>query len=412
MSLIAVIDTETTGKHSQGTDRVVELGVVIINENGKHVTDFCSLVNPQRDVGPTWIHKIRASHVLHAPRFADIAAELSELFADVTVVAGHNVGFDTGFLRAEYERLGVRVPNFEEACTKHICGGASLREACDDLGLPYEEARSHSALYDALLAADILRHTALRDGSLRPAAKAQSNSMPVPQLPRLTTLKRSDVPSVCSNPSGFFTVLQTAAWGVLKQLGRDLGASHYLRDLLAELCDGTVFADRCLSVAVGSRATKGNEEAVKREIARTCAKFARGYNRTSEADVAGLQRLCNLLAVDESEVTHRGSREGGGLQPGFPPLRALRGKEVCFSGESCMLYCGDPLTPEVATVLCERAGIAYTRNLRSEAVGLVTEDVMSLSTKASDARKRGVPIVAEKAFWALVCKDVVPRHCP
>jgi hypothetical protein len=70
---IAVIDVETTGLFPWRHDRIVEIAAVVVNEHGMIEREFVSLVNPQRDVGPTRIHGLTAEDVLHAPPFCDIA---------------------------------------------------------------------------------------------------------------------------------------------------------------------------------------------------------------------------------------------------------------------------------------------------------------------------------------------------
>jgi DNA polymerase-3 subunit epsilon len=43
---------------------------------GKVVSEFSTLVNPQRDVGPTRIHGLRARDVAAAPHFAEVAGQV------------------------------------------------------------------------------------------------------------------------------------------------------------------------------------------------------------------------------------------------------------------------------------------------------------------------------------------------
>ena len=72
---IAVVDVETTGLYN--ADRVVEIGVVTLDEHGVVLDRFETLVNPNRDVGPVWLHGITASMVAQAPTFDDIAGEVA-----------------------------------------------------------------------------------------------------------------------------------------------------------------------------------------------------------------------------------------------------------------------------------------------------------------------------------------------
>jgi DNA polymerase III epsilon subunit-like protein len=102
---IAVIDVETTGLSPRCGDRIVELAIVVIHAHGPILREFVTLLNPERDIGPTHIHGLTASDVRHAPRFADVAGLVTETLAGCTAIAGHNIAFDHRFLRAEFERL-------------------------------------------------------------------------------------------------------------------------------------------------------------------------------------------------------------------------------------------------------------------------------------------------------------------
>ncbi len=56
---IAVIDVETTGLYN--TDRVVEIAILTLDCDGRVHDEFETLVQPLRDVGPTWIHGVDAA---------------------------------------------------------------------------------------------------------------------------------------------------------------------------------------------------------------------------------------------------------------------------------------------------------------------------------------------------------------
>jgi DNA polymerase-3 subunit epsilon len=72
---IAVIDVETTGLYK--SDRVVEIAIVTLDGDGAITDEFDTLINPARDVGPTWIHRITPSMVSSAPLFADVAGHIA-----------------------------------------------------------------------------------------------------------------------------------------------------------------------------------------------------------------------------------------------------------------------------------------------------------------------------------------------
>jgi DNA polymerase III epsilon subunit family exonuclease len=160
----AVVDVETTG-FAPDTERIVEIGVVVLDRAGAEVGAFCTLVDPDRDPGPTHIHGITPAMVSGAPSFAAVRPHLAQLLSG-RVVVGHNVDrFDLTFLRAECRRSGGEgvVPGPGPTLdTLHVAqhhlglrGRATLAECCTHYGLSW--ADHHSALGDARVTAALFR---------------------------------------------------------------------------------------------------------------------------------------------------------------------------------------------------------------------------------------------------------------
>jgi DNA polymerase-3 subunit epsilon len=101
-----VIDVETTGLSTEDGDRIVELGLLKLDQSLQVEREFTSLVNPERQMGATRIHGIRDADVKSAPTFADIAGDVGEFCAG-SVLVGHNAGFDVGFLISEFDHVGL-----------------------------------------------------------------------------------------------------------------------------------------------------------------------------------------------------------------------------------------------------------------------------------------------------------------
>ena len=91
MQALAVIDVETTGLNCYRHDRVVEVATVLLSPQSGIQAELTTLVNPERDVGPTRIHGLSASDLINAPRFPDIADHLVEMLRSASALVGHNV---------------------------------------------------------------------------------------------------------------------------------------------------------------------------------------------------------------------------------------------------------------------------------------------------------------------------------
>lgn len=100
-----VVDVETTGGRPE-QDRIIEIAALKV-QRGVIIDRCCYLLDPERRV-PGFITRltgITPQMLQQAPRFAQIADELSAFLADSIFVA-HNVNFDYGFVRAELQRCG------------------------------------------------------------------------------------------------------------------------------------------------------------------------------------------------------------------------------------------------------------------------------------------------------------------
>ena len=159
----AVVDVETTGL-SPEDERIVEVGVVILDPAGLELHSFCTLVDPGRHPGPTHVHGISGEMLEGAPTFAAIRPFLAHQLSG-RVVVGHNVdGFDLAFLRAECRRAGGEgvvpgeVPTLDtwQLAQRHLGPAcrAGLAECCGHFGLRWDD--HHHALGDARVTAALL----------------------------------------------------------------------------------------------------------------------------------------------------------------------------------------------------------------------------------------------------------------
>ncbi|KZZ58336.1 DNA polymerase III subunit epsilon [Oleiphilus sp. HI0125] len=104
---MAIIDCETTGGKPQ-QHRVIEIGLLIVDD-GAIVERWQSFINPQRELPPfiTKLTGITPNMLVGQPQFSDIANSLYEKLKDRVFVA-HNARFDYGFIKTEFERVGIK----------------------------------------------------------------------------------------------------------------------------------------------------------------------------------------------------------------------------------------------------------------------------------------------------------------
>ncbi|WP_327066552.1 DEDDh family exonuclease [Kitasatospora sp. NBC_01250] len=155
----AVVDVETTGLGR--TDRVISAGVYRLDAEGEVVDHWYTLVNPERDPGPVWIHGLTTAMLADAPTFPQIAEELAERLRDRVMVA-HNALFDWNMISREYSRAGLRAPVEQRLCTMVLSRDLGLPLANGKLATLAEyfgvqQRNAHNALDDARVLAEAFR---------------------------------------------------------------------------------------------------------------------------------------------------------------------------------------------------------------------------------------------------------------
>lgn len=179
----AVVDVETSGL-SLHRSRLLQVGVVVVDDAGSVVDRWSSLVRPRRRwfyrVGPTHLHGITRRAVVDAPRLPDVMAELFRRLEGAVFVA-HNASFDLGFLHKSAREVGVELPVGTSLCTLQLSRRLDpdrllshrLGALCDRYGV--ELVRPHDALADADATAAILPHLLAAHG-ITSAAEVRAQS--------------------------------------------------------------------------------------------------------------------------------------------------------------------------------------------------------------------------------------------
>ena len=401
--MYAVVDLETTGLRPSWHDRVVEIAIVHVDGDGYAEREWCSLVNPQRDMGPQVLHGITAAEARRAPTFAQLAGVVVDMLKGRVVVA-HNLRFDAQFLHHEYDRLGFSVPiGFDRGlCTMSLAdrflptAGRSLLDCCHVAGIELDNA--HSALHDARAAATLLARYLHAAG--RPA--------PWTQL-----VKQAPTEVWPATPAGGVTPVLRQRPGqpvehFLSRLVARLPRLHQPQgDAYLDLLDRALL-DRHISaveadtlIAVAEQLDLGRYEVIALHEnylqALAVAALADGVVTDDEHDdlvaVAALLGLGPDHLDQAFDAAIHATRDSTSRQAPAPTGRfsLAPGDTVVFTGQM-----DEPR--EVWEDRARAKGLVVADRVTKQTRLLVAADPDSMSGKARQATKYGIPIIHPDAF--------------
>ena len=400
----AVVDLETTGLHPT-TNRVVEVAVIHLDANAEITGQFCTLIDPRRDVGPTRIHGITAADVRGAPVFADAAATLWQLLIGRVLVA-HNATFDTRFLAAEFSRCGTRLPQPPVMCTMDLASyylrdlpARTLTACCAAADI--QISQHHSALADAQAAAGLLAsyrraHRQLPQSWEQALIRAaQISWLPSPRAAQCRPVTRQQQ---ILRRAGQRPALASFTDRLPRGSSGDLDAYLAVLDTVLEdriVSDGELTTLSQLATELGL--TRDAAHRANRDyLQHVCAAAWRDGHVTA-AERADLLAVAHLLGVPHSAAVaildntrHTpplpGTRQAPVLQPG---------DKVVFTGEMTM-------SRAEIEALAVAAGLRMTSSVSAKTALVVAADPYSQSGKANLARQLGVRMVTEQVFFYML----------
>ena len=401
----AVVDVETTGLFPGRHDRIIEIGVVLVDRDGRRVDEWGTLVNPARDLGPQHIHGIRSRDVLRAPAFAEICGDLAARLAGRVVVA-HNLNFDLRFLVAEYERVGVPVPleHHRGLCTMALSGryldnaARSLAACCAAAGISHDNP--HSALHDARACADLLSHfigTTDRPEPWFDLFAATGEAWPALPHPCGRTSLRTLAEAV---PPAFLERLIDR----LPRVQQPPRADEYLALLDRALLDRQISAneqDGLIEVARALGLTYVDVLELHRGYLAALARTAWADGVVTDDERSDLRNVAELLGLTDHDVD-RALRRTPEATPSWDQFRLRPGDLVAFTGQ--MAEHRDEWENRAVRAGLVVAGGGVTKRTRL----LVAADPDSLSGKAAKARQYGIPVVTPEAFGRIVAGMAAP----
>ena len=156
-----VLDTETTGLDFSGGDRIVEIGIVELENHIETGNFFHYYLNPERasSLEALKVHGLTQEFLSDKPKFEEIADEFIKFIGTSKIVI-HNASFDIGFLNAELKNCNMTAINEEIiidtivlAKNKFRGQSISLDSLCRKYNIDISNREVHGALKDAKLLA-------------------------------------------------------------------------------------------------------------------------------------------------------------------------------------------------------------------------------------------------------------------
>ncbi|WP_342319143.1 exonuclease domain-containing protein [Corynebacterium mayonis] len=391
----AVVDLETTGFGH--TDRIIEIGVVLLNMDLEVEGVWDTLIQPNRDIPNSHVHKVTASQLVHAPVFADVAPYLAGLLAGRVLVA-HNATFENRFLTREFESAGVET-NLRDIewldtmrLSQHYLGTSKLADSV--AAARVENPRAHSALSDARATADLLRVLARSRGAALPRLKSFA-ARPV----------QAETPGAISRHRDTPQISQEQHW--LARLAESLpasgagGSERYRRALAASLVDHALSASEIKQlgdIAFIDGLSIDDINQTHEEFIRQLAVEAWLDGVVTDAERNLLTQLADDLGVSPELVAALLAE----------PVEGNSSRSFVLSGGDRIAFAGSlDLPREEWERRATRAGLV-PGGVTKQTVVVVAANPDSMSGKVARARELMIPIVSEQSFARLV-SQLEPR---
>lgn len=406
---IAVVDVETTGLSPWRNDRIVELAIVVISPNGQILAEYETLLNPNRDIGPSHIHQIHASDILHAPIFSDVAGDVLEILSSANIIAGHNISFDRNFIVKEYERIGIQFPEIPFLCTYQLFGRNSLASCCAEFGVEFDGI-AHRALMDARVTAQLVTRICADNLNILDNYRISEDTK-WPQLAAKQTpcFSREQSKQILNKPPRF---LQRLAAKIHHDIDADeANVLAYLALIDRVLEDRMIDDDEedaLVDTALEWKLTPTQIADAHKSYIHSLAVLALEDGIIGNDERRDLHNVARLLGQEESALDSIMETAAAQLAKAITnmvhkePPSELSGSRVCFTGELQSTINGQPITREIAEALAEHAGLIVANSVTKKVDLLVVADPNTQSGKAKKARANDIRILSDSVFWRMI----------
>lgn len=414
-----VVDVETTGLFPEMHDRIIEIAAIRVDSNGNFLDEYVTLINPNRDVGPTHIHGITAKEVKNAPIFPEVAGDILSRIVG-TVFTGHNVFFDFRFLQSEFIRLGCALPEIPLLCTIRLSREAApdinnrkLATCCDYFGIPIEGA--HRAYNDAKATAKLLSECLkiIKNQGVKSLSNIGVCVKPADSdyFPRLSQSGKSYTREHAFHARKTERSYIASLVSSLPSISSDgVKIESYMNLLDRVLEDRRITIDEAQNLLILAESIGMTREDALNAHYRymndliSVALADRIITENETRDIDEVRQLLSITDVEFQNILMQAQQrqeKGEIYRHAATCTENVIGKKICFTGEFRYQIHGKEVTRQMAVQIAQDKGMIVKNSVSRDLDFLVVADPDSMSGKAKKAREYNIRIISEPIFWRM-----------
>jgi DNA polymerase-3 subunit epsilon len=405
----SVVDVETTGFSPKKYDKIIEIGITKIDQNGNVIDTFESLINPNRDVGATHIHGITSEMVLNAPIFSNIAGNILNILNESLLVA-HNAPFDIKFLMSEFENSGFEIENYPYICTLSMSRklfpelpSKKLISICEYFGI--EISNYHSALADSFATAQLLSILLKEylDLSSLDINKRFKINKHMDFMDATNILTRKDVLKEDNKNTITIKNVLDRIPTIESEDEKEIAYAEKLDEILLDRIITEKEASDLVDIAIEAGIKKEQAINIHKNYLKNVIRISLIDGQISDSemnDILKIQKLLHLNDINIKNEILKIQKEVSNQQ--IIDKNKISGKTVCFTGELKSKIKGNIISRKEAHTIALENGMVIKNNVTMDLNYLVVSDPNTQSSKAKKARKYGTSIIDENAFWNML----------
>lgn len=416
----AVLDIETTGFSPCHGDKIVEISIISMDNDGDIKDVYETLINPKRDIGAFKIHGITGEMVINAPCIEDVIPDIL-CRLNGKVILGHNLNFDLRFINYELNKYYRNNIILSGICTLQL----SRDVVCD---LP---SRKLSTICDFFDIHNDLEHSAYGDCLCTAKLFNKLKDQYISTFSLQQFVERYYTPTIIDmnfNPSNLLFRRSDAQLNMrqnkekislmINRLPIDASDSvdiqMYLNVIDDILLDRVITDDEYAKLVLFAEEMNISKDQVIEIHTEYIRKLIRIYlldGSISDSEMKDLELVCDLLCVEREKLLKIIQYESAKISQyslkhidnvDSDEFKSYVGKSVCFTGELNGSINGNKIDRNMAHTLSMERGLIIKSGVSKNLDYLVTADPHSISGKAIKAKEIGVKIIAEQVFWNII----------